>query len=249
MLYVRHDTAPAPTTPTPTHPEGRHDPPTVAPPSGPALTDDVLDLSRVVVPLLRGVLYQADNAATWALLRRHHARVRDHMAVMGLELLVDEAEGYAHLRQMDYDDVDIPRLVPRHRLSFNVSLLLALLRKRLAEFDASSSDPRLILTRDQIAELLRVHLPESTNEVRLASEVDALLTKVVSLGFLRQVTGQDAHLRGAPHPQGLRRRAVARRVRPPPARVPRHASSRPTPTPTTASRHRSTQLTQERADG
>jgi hypothetical protein len=156
-----------------------------------ALTEDALDLSRVVVPLLRGVLYQADNAATWTLLRRHHARVRDHVAVMGLELLVDEAEGYAHLRQMDYDDVDIPRLVPRHRLSFNVSLLLALLRKRLAEFDASSSDPRLILTRDQIGELLRVHLPQTINEVRLASDVDALLSKVVSLGFLRQVTGQD----------------------------------------------------------
>ena len=159
--------------------------------TSPALTDDVLDLSRVVVPLMRGVLYQADNAATWSLLRRQQARVRDHMAVMGLELLVDEAEGYAHLRQMDYDDVDIPRLVPRHRLSFNVSLLLALLRKRLAEFDASSSDPRLILTRDQIAELLRVHLPQSTNEVRLLGEVDALLTKVVALGFLRQITGPD----------------------------------------------------------
>lgn len=160
-------------------------------PMGPALTDEVLDLSRVVVPLMRGVLYQGDNAATWALLRRHQARVRDHMAVMGLELTVDEAEGYAHLRQMDYDDVDIPRLVPRHRLPFTVSLLLALLRKRLAEFDASSSDPRLILTRDQIAELLRVHLPTSTNEVRLITDVDTLLTKVVGLGFLRQVTGQD----------------------------------------------------------
>ena len=157
----------------------------------PTLTDDALDLSRVVVPLMRGVIYQSDNAATWALLRRHHARVRDHMAVMGLELLVDEAEGYAHLRQVDYDDVDIPRLVPRHRLPFTVSLLLALLRKRLAEFDASSSDPRLILTRDQIADLLRVHLPQSTNEVRLASDVDTLVTKVVGLGFLRQVTGQE----------------------------------------------------------
>jgi hypothetical protein len=165
--------------------------PTIETASSPVLADDVLDLSRIVVPLMRGVLYQADNAATWSLLRRHHARVRDHMAVMGLELLVDEAEGYAHLRQMDYDDVDIPRLVPRHRLSFTVSLLLALLRKRLAEFDASSSDPRLILTRDQIADLLRVHLPQSTNEVRLAGDVDALLTKVVALGFLRQVTGQE----------------------------------------------------------
>ncbi len=159
--------------------------------ASPRLTDDASDLSRVVVPLMRGVLYQADNAHTWSLLRRHHARIRDHVAVLGLELVVDDTEGYAHLRQLDHDDVDIPRLVPRHRLSFRVSLLLALLRKRLAEFDATSSDPRLILTRDQIADLLRVHLPQSTNEVRLAAEVDALLGKVVDLGFLRAVPGQE----------------------------------------------------------
>lgn len=155
------------------------------------LPDDALDLSRVVIPLLRGVIYQSDNPAMWSLLRRHQAQVKDHMAVMGLALVIDEAEGYAHLRQLDYDDVDIPRLIPRHRLSFRVSLLLALLRKRLAEFDASSSDPRLILTRDQIAELLRVHLPQSTNEIRLTTDVDTLVAKVEALGFLRKVTGQE----------------------------------------------------------
>jgi hypothetical protein len=80
--------------------------------------------------------------------------------------------------------------VPRHRLSFRVSLLLALLRKRLAEADASSADPRLILGRDQIVDLLQVHLPRSDNAVRVVAEVDALISKVVDLGFLRRVTGQ-----------------------------------------------------------
>lgn len=153
---------------------------------------DGLDVSRVVITLLRGVLYQDESPALWALLRRHQARVKDHMAVMGLDLVVDDAEGYAHLRQAEFDDVDIPRLVPRHRLSFRISLLLALLRKRLAEHDATSSDARLIVTRDQIAELLRVHLPEGTNDVRLAADVDLLIGKVVDLGFLRTVKGQEA---------------------------------------------------------
>ncbi|WP_347354344.1 DUF4194 domain-containing protein [Intrasporangium sp.] len=164
---------------------------TAQPSPTPAITDDALSLSRIVIPLLRGVIYQADNPNGWTLLRRHQSRVRDHMAVMGLELVIDEAEGYAHLRQLDLDDVDIPRLVPRHRLSFRVSLLLALLRKRLAEFDASSSDPRLVLTREQIAELLRVHLPQGTNEVRLTAEVDSLIGKVEALGFLRRIIGQE----------------------------------------------------------
>ncbi len=160
-----------------------------APPRVP--TGERLELTHVVVPLLKGVVYQDDNTALWQQVHRHRTQVTDHMATMGLDLVIDEAEGFAYLRQMEHDDVDIPRLVPRHRLSLRVSLLLALLRKRLAEFDASSSDPRLILTRDQIVELLQLHLPSSDNVVRLVADVDALITKVIDLGFLRKVRGQE----------------------------------------------------------
>lgn len=154
-------------------------------------TEERLELTQVVVPLLKGVVYQDDNTTLWQQLHRHRAQVADHMAVMGLDLVVDEAEGYAFLRQADHDDLDVPRLVPRHRLSLRVSLLLALLRKRLAEFDASSADPRLILTRDQVVELMQVHLPSSDNTVRLVAEVDTLISRVIELGFLRRVRGQD----------------------------------------------------------
>ncbi len=53
-----------------------------------------------------------------------------------------------------------------------MSLLLALLRKRLAEFDAGGGDTRLVLTRDEIAELLRLFLPDGSNEARLIDQVD-----------------------------------------------------------------------------
>ncbi len=152
---------------------------------------DRLELTHVVVPLLKGVVYQDDNATLWQLVHRHRNQIADHMALMGLDLVIDEAEGYAFLRQVDHDDIDIPRLVPRHRLSLRVSLLLALLRKRLAEFDASTADPRLILTRDQVVELMQLHLPSSDNMVRLVADVDSLIAKVVDLGFLRRVRGQD----------------------------------------------------------
>jgi len=154
-------------------------------------TGERLELTHVVVPLLKGVVYQDDNAALWHEVHRHRTQVADHMATMGLDLVVDEAEGFAYLRQMEHDDLDIPRLVPRHRLSLRVSLMLALLRKRLAEFDASSSDPRLILTRDAIVELMQLHLPASNNVVRLVADVDALINKTIELGFVRKVRGQE----------------------------------------------------------
>ncbi|PWB57809.1 MAG: hypothetical protein C3F18_03595, partial [Nitrosomonadales bacterium] len=126
------------------------------------------DLSAPVILLLKGVIYQEADAGLWNTLLNLQARVRDYMAVLGLELVLDESEGYAFLRARPESGDDaaprLPRLVARRPLSFPVSLLLALLRKKLAEFDASGGDTRLVLNRDEIVELVRVFLPESSNE-------------------------------------------------------------------------------------
>jgi Domain of unknown function (DUF4194) len=153
-----------------------------------------LDLPLVVTHLLKGVVYRDTHEKPWQHLLALQAQVRDYVAVMGLTVVIDEAEGYAFLRsrpETDDDQASIPRLIPRRALSFPVSLLLALLRKRLAEFDASDSDTRLILTRDQIVEMLRLFLPETNNEARLVDQIDTYIKKAVELGFLYRVKGQD----------------------------------------------------------
>jgi len=157
------------------------------------------DLSALVIPLLKGVLYQENDSVQWGGLLNLQARLRDYVSVLGLELVLDEAEGYAFLRaKAEVEDEGVPklpRLVARRPLSFTVSLLLALLRKKLAEFDASGGDTRLILTRDEIVELVRVFLPESSNEARVIDQLDTHLGKIVDLGFLRR-------LKTATAPQG-----------------------------------------------
>ncbi len=152
------------------------------------------ELSTVVIPLLKGVIYQEENPGLWGVLLNLQANVRDYVAVLGLDLVFDEAEGYAFLRSRQ-DDVDsgtpaIPRLVARRQLSYPVSLLLALLRKKLAEFDAGGGDTRLILSRDEVVELIRIFLPAGSNEVRLIDQVDATLNKIAELGFIRRLRGQ-----------------------------------------------------------
>ncbi len=121
--------------------------------------------------------------------------MRDHVAVLGLELMLDEAEGYAFLRSRTVPEDEaaprLPRLVARRPLSFAVSLLLALLRKKLAEFDAGGGDTRLILSREQVAELLRVFMPEGSNEARLIDQVDTHLNRINDLGFVRRLRGQE----------------------------------------------------------
>lgn len=156
------------------------------------------DLSPLLISLLKGVLYREDDPPLWQSLTDQQVAVRDYIQVLGLELILDEAEGYAYLRQRqedgDNDRSSLPRLIPRRQLSYPVSLLLALLRKRLAEFDASSGDARLILSRDQLVELLRLFLPEGTNEARLIDRIDSHISRVVELGFLRRLRGQQEPL-------------------------------------------------------
>ncbi|MGK0674463.1 MAG: DUF4194 domain-containing protein [Halothiobacillaceae bacterium] len=165
------------------------DGPMDTPPGVPAA---VPELSQLMVQLLKGVLYREDDERLWASLLRLQARVREQAAVLLLDLVLDEAEGYAFLKSRpDADEAEgaprLPRLVARRPLSYPVSLMLALLRKRLAEFDAGGGDTRLVLAREDIAEMMRVFLPEGPNEARLMDQVDATITKVVDLGFLRRL--------------------------------------------------------------
>ena len=159
-----------------------------------SLRRDELDLPLVITHLMKGVVYADSHEKAWRHLLPLQAQVRDYVGVMGLTVIIDEAEGYAFLRSKpdDGDESTLPRLIPRRALSFHVSLILALLRKKLAEFDASGAETRLILTRDQLVEMVRMFLPESSNEARLVDQIDTQLAKIVELGFLRRITGQEA---------------------------------------------------------
>ena len=158
------------------------------------------ELSTLVILLLKGVIYQEADATLWSSLINLQTRVRDYVAVLGLELVLDEAEGYAFLRSRQEGDEEatprLPRLVARRPLSFAVSLLLALLRKKLAEFDASGSDTRLVLSRDEVVELIRVFLPESSNEAKLIDQIETHLNKIVELGFMRRLKASSPTRKG-----------------------------------------------------
>jgi len=159
------------------------------------------DLSSLLIGLLKGVQYREQDERQWAALLNLQARVRDYVAVLNLGLVLDEAEGYAFLRSRPEPAEDdpsprLPRLVARRPLSFPVSLLLALLRKKLAEFDAGGGDTRLVLSRDEIVELVRVFLPDGPNEAKLIDQIETTIHKVVELGFLHKLKPAGTGLAG-----------------------------------------------------
>lgn len=158
-----------------------------------ALPSETRDaLPAVTIALMKGVVWREDDERRWQDLLNLQARVRDHVAVLGLSLEVDEGEGYALLRQRPLDEgEDLPRLIPRRPLSFPVSLLLVLLRKKLAEADGGGAERRVVLRREDLVELLRPFLRETTNEARLVDQIATHIAKARDLGFLRPLRGRD----------------------------------------------------------
>jgi hypothetical protein len=150
------------------------------------------ELTVVVVQLMKGPVYRDSHEKIWHRLLAVRNQVADYVALLGLQVMIDEAEGYAYLRSRPVEETgdDVPRLVPRRALSYPVSLLLALLRKKLAEFDAVSADSRLVINREQLIELVRTFLPDTSNEARLVATIDTHINKVVELGFLRPMRCQ-----------------------------------------------------------
>ena len=150
-------------------------------------------MTPVLIALMKGITSRDDEPEVWQALLELQARVREYVAVLGLELFLDEAEGYAYLRQRAgaEGEPELPRLVARRQLGYPVSLMLALLRKKLAEFDAGSGESRLILSAEQIVDLVRLFLADTANEAKLMDRVDSDIKKIVELGFLRKLRGSE----------------------------------------------------------
>lgn len=152
-------------------------------------------LGAAIIRLMQGVVYRESDEDTWLTLERSIGGVRDHFATIGVEVVVDDNEGYAYLKSRpEVEGVEaLPRLVRRRALTYNVSLLLVLLRKRLLEFETSGNEGRLVLTRDQIVEMLRTFQSDSSNDARIVDQAERTIAKAAEIGFLRPLRGQTDH--------------------------------------------------------
>lgn len=162
----------------------------------PANSEHPPQAGPVLIQLFKGVLYREQHQALWQPLLDLQGMLRDYLGVIGLELLLDESEGYAFLRQRESDPDEpnpLPRLVQRRPLSYPLSLLCILLRKRLVEQDAGGGETRLVLGREQMVEMLRVYLAERGSEAKTVDYIQAQIAKAADYGFLRRLKGEGEH--------------------------------------------------------
>ncbi|MDQ7084449.1 MAG: DUF4194 domain-containing protein [Sulfurovum sp.] len=142
--------------------------------------------SKTIIKLFSGVLYKNDQPKLWWELEKSYAVISDYLKPLGMGVIFDEAEGYAYLENLELEE-DFPVLLRRRALSYKVSLLIVLLRKRLTQFDMQSDESRAVLSKEEIVDMLELFLLETSNEVKQIKETEATIKKVVELGFLKKL--------------------------------------------------------------
>jgi hypothetical protein len=152
-----------------------------------------LAFSRALVALMKNPVNKDQDPAVWDTILEQRFQIGDYMEKMGLELTVDEVDGYAYLKQRNdpEGENEIPRLIPRHPLSYPVSLLLVLLRKKLLELDASSGEGRLVLSKQEMIETVQMFMRESTDEAKIVNDIARHIDRIREMGFLRRLAGQE----------------------------------------------------------
>ncbi len=149
----------------------------------------------VIIKLLQGVIYN-DDKESWDNLIKYHVPIKEYFKVIGIDVLIYETEGFAFLKQKQPDEgqeINLPNLIEKRQLSYPVTLLCVLLVEKLIEFDATEGEStRLIIDKDEIKEMLRIFLPEKTNEAKLIDNIDENINKLVKYGFLRKLNDTES---------------------------------------------------------
>ncbi|MGD1900124.1 MAG: DUF4194 domain-containing protein [Phormidesmis sp.] len=157
----------------------------------------------VLIKLLQGVVY-SDDSPYWDQLQSYITPIDEYFGKLGLRVQNYESQGFAYLEQPDPDPDDppgerLPRLTVRRRLSFKATVFYVLLREQLRQFDASDDTGRLVLSMEELRDLLQPYLPEGNNEVKFHQEVSALVKKTLrETGFLKKLSGDDSNYEVCP---------------------------------------------------
>lgn len=152
------------------------------------------DARVAIIILLKGIFYKSDNEKAWSeLVENSYGAIKDYFEIIGLDVVIDESEGYAYLKNIEYEDenLSVPKLIQSRELPYKVSLLCVLLRKEIVDFDMQNESLRAVISKEDIKKQILLYLPKKFNEVKVSKEIDSTIKRVEELGFLRKLKNQE----------------------------------------------------------
>lgn len=156
-------------------------------------TEKVLPYAQSVIRLLQGTVFD-DDSRTWNELLTFQRQVGEYFIAIGIRLHLDESEGFAFLTQPESegDTINLPRLVRRIPLSYELTLLLVVLRQNLEEFDGKALETsKCFITRSEIMDAMEMLIPEKSDRVKRMNKTETNINQAVSMGFLKELSGPE----------------------------------------------------------
>lgn len=156
---------------------------------------DSAEIRTTTIHLLKNILYKDARPELWFSMLNNAISLENYFQLIGLRLHINEAEGYAYVKQDIRDeetDSSIPSLIRKQQMSYSMSLLCVVFRKTLVEHEATSSEYHLILSKEEIRMMMAVYMPEQSDETKAVKQLDADINKLVGYGLLRELKGDSA---------------------------------------------------------
>ena len=144
--------------------------------------------SLSLIALLKGIVYNHQKEV-WDNLLYYEPDIKRYFVPLGLELFLDKSEGYAFLRQKEWeeDEFQLPKLAEKRQLNFMTSLVCIVLRKYLLEHDAQGGSVRSIISEQEIINRTKVFLPNASDEAKQQEKITITINRVLEIGFLRKL--------------------------------------------------------------
>ena len=143
--------------------------------------------AHVIIKLFQGPVY-ADEKATWRDIQAWSSGIQDYFSRIGIELIINEADGFARIVQPDADEHDenpLPRLLRKQAMNYETTLLCVILREILEEFDIKSEGTKLFLTQKEIKERIELFYKEQSNKSKLWRELSKPINSLINIGILK----------------------------------------------------------------
>lgn len=143
--------------------------------------------AAAIIKLLQGPVY-ADDKNSWRELTQWPSAIKEYFGKIGMELIINEQDGFARVMQPEIDEHDdnpLPRLMKKQTLNYEATLLAVILREGLEEFDVKSDGNKFYLTQKEIKERIELFYKEQSNKSKLWKDLSKPITSLLNIGILK----------------------------------------------------------------
>lgn len=159
--------------------------------------DNIPEYAPVLRKLLKGSLSMYQEKDHWEIMLRYRSVVEDWLTKIGIELFIDETEGYAFVRDPeppdDYTGPRLPALMSSHSLDYKTTVLCVILREKLLEHDQRSlvAGGRPVITKSDIYDEMAGWLKQDSAASKFRYDINRTIGGLEKMKLIREVKDQE----------------------------------------------------------